>query len=76
MRCQLRFMNQIIVLPPRPPGAISVLESFNHSGGSISVEGSSARYRGGAPDVCGDCSPLDMLLMGSGRTLVEFPFAF
>ena len=46
--------------------------SFNHSGGSISVEGSSSRYRGGAPDVCGDCSPLDTLL-GSGTTLVDFP---
>ena len=59
---------------------------FDHLGGSISVEGSSARDgRGGAvlesssgvaPDVCGDCSPLDTLL-GPGKTLVEFPrFAF
>ena len=31
---------------------------------------------GTAPDVCGDCSPLDMLL-GSGMKLVEFArFAF
>ena len=31
---------------------------------------------GSAPDVCGDCSPLDTLL-GSGKKLVEFPrFAF
>ena len=29
---------------------------------------------GTAPDVCGDCSPLDTLL-GSGKTLVEIPFA-
>ena len=65
-------------------------ENFHHSGGSISVEGSSSRRDGGAalwraplellgtvPDVCGDCSLLDTLL-GSGTTLVvEFPrFAF
>ena len=30
---------------------------------------------GTAPDVCGDCSHFDKLL-GSGTTLVEFPFAF
>ena len=29
---------------------------------------------GTAPDVCGDCSPFDTEL-GSGRKLVEFPFA-
>ena len=42
MRSQLHFVNQIIVLPPRPTGAIFVYESFNHLGGNISVEGSSA----------------------------------
>ena len=69
MRSQWHFGNQIIVLPLRPAGAIYVSENFNHSGGSISVEGSSARDDGGAvlesssgvagtaPDVCGDCSP-------------------
>ena len=79
---------QIIVLLPRPAGAICV-SSFNHSGGNISVEESSAAENGGAvlwrapvavlgtaPDVCGDCSLLDTLL-GSGKTLVEFQrFAF
>ena len=49
--------------------------NFIHSGGSISVEGSSVKVAGGvvleraplellgtAPDVCGDCSPFDKLL--------------
>ena len=30
---------------------------------------------GTAPDVCGDCSPLDTLLGSGGKTLVEFSFA-
>ena len=42
------FGNQIIVLPPRPTGAIHAEQNFNHSGGSISVEGSSAGLSGGA----------------------------
>ena len=83
MKSQWHFGHQIIVLPLRPAGAIYVDESFNHTGGNISVEGSSATYGGAmlwrapleslgtAPDVCGDCSPLDTLL-GSGTTLVEF----
>ena len=47
MRSQWHFGNQIIVLPPRPAGAIYV-GNFNHSGGSISVEGTSAGFDGGA----------------------------
>ena len=47
MRSQWHFGNQIIVLPPHPAGAIWVRKSF-HSGGSISVQGSSADGRGGA----------------------------
>ena len=44
MRSQWHFANQIIVLPPRPTGAICVRQqNFHHSGGSISVEGSSAK---------------------------------
>ena len=43
MRSQLHVGNQIIVLPPRPTGAIYVREHFNHWGGSISVQGSSAK---------------------------------
>ena len=47
MRSQLHFGNQIIVL--RPAGAINVEQhDFNHSGGNISVEGTSAEERGGA----------------------------
>ena len=59
-------------------------QNFHHSGGSISVEGSSAEKDGGAVlwraplellgaplDVCGDCSRLETLL-GSGKRLVEF----
>jgi len=70
----LHFANQNIVLPPQPAGAIYVRESFNHMGGNISVEGSSAGLSGGAvlrrapvellgtsPHVCDDCSPLDTL---------------
>ena len=66
----------------RPAGAIFVEKNFIHSGGSISVEGSSAEWSGGAvlwraplellgtvPYVCGDCSPLDTLL-GFGKKLV------
>ena len=45
MRSQLRFGNQIIVLPLPSSGAIYVT-NLNHSGGDISVEGSSAEYGG------------------------------
>ena len=48
MRSQLHVGNQIIVLPLCPAGAIYVREHFNHSGGNISVKGSSARDYGGA----------------------------
>ena len=92
MRSQWHVGNQIMVQPLRPAGAIGVSKNFHHSSGSISVEGSSAGQNGGAvlwraplellgtaPDVCGDCSPLDTLLgylLGSGKTLVEFPLPF
>ena len=80
LQSQWHLGNQIIVLPPRPPGAIKVSKNFHHLGGSISVEGSSAKEFGGAvlestgtaADICGDCSLLDTLL-GSGTKLVEFP---
>ena len=41
------FGNQTIVLPPHPAGAIYV-RNFNHTGGNISIEGSSAKQNGGA----------------------------
>ena len=75
MRSSLHFGNQIIVLPLRPAGAIYVKDNFHHTSGNISVQGSSADGKlevpcsgapleliGTAPDVCGDCSPLDTLL--------------
>ena len=46
MRSQLHFGNQIIVL--RAGGALNVEQDFHHSGGNISVEGTSAGERGGA----------------------------
>ena len=55
MRSWLHFVNQIIVLPPPPAGAIYVGSNwpynrgnFHHSGGNISVEGTSAGRSGGA----------------------------
>ena len=48
MRSLPHFANQIIVLPLRPAGAIRVRKSFNHMGGNISVQGTSAGLHGGA----------------------------
>ena len=57
MRSQLHVGNQIIVLPLRPAGAIHVDQNFNHMGGNISVQGSSARCGGAVLRRC----PLELL---------------
>ena len=58
MRSGWHLGNQIIVLPLRPAGAIKVSKNFHHTGGNISVEGSSSAFSGGAvlPGVVGNGS--------------------
>ena len=48
MKFQPHVGNEIVVLPLRPAGSIYVGQNFNHSNGSISVQGSSAKQNGGA----------------------------